>query len=151
MTANIQQRVVPRRRQQHAHSYHQTHEGAWQTRPVRARTSLKRHLPFSTQRGSVTQGTVTVAFSVLSLVILALLGFFYLQQIFSTASQGSDIQALESRLVELKERQRELELQGAELRSIQAVEDHVKELNLVSVGPVAYLADSPGHVAVVAE
>lgn len=84
----------------------------------------------------------------MSLVGVALLGFFYLQQVLGTASQGTDIQNLESRVLELNKQQRVLELQGAELRSIQAVEERVKQLNLITVDRVAYLASPSGHVAV---
>ena len=99
------------------------------------------------QRGSVTSSTVTVAFALISLVSVALLGFLYLSQVFGTASQGGDIQSLESQVVDLKERQRELELEGAELRSIQTVEERVEQLNLVATDSVAYLAPTSDRVA----
>lgn len=83
----------------------------------------------------------------LALAVVSLLGFFYLQQVFGTAAQGSDIQRLEASLVELKEQQRALELEGADVRSLQSVQQRVRELNLVDVDRVAYLAPMPGHVA----
>ncbi len=82
-------------------------------------------------------------------MLVALVGFFYLQQVFGTASRGTDIQALQSQVGELREQQRQLELDGAQLRSIQAVEQRVNTLNLVAVDSVAYLASQPDKVAVV--
>jgi len=78
----------------------------------------------------------------MALVAVSALGFVYLQQVFGTASQGADIQALEEKIDDLQQTQRSLELEGAQLRSIQAVEDRVQELNLIESDTVAYLAPS---------
>jgi len=83
----------------------------------------------------------------MAIVLLAVLGFVYLQQVVGTASQGADIQALETKIDDLQETQRQLELEGAELRSIQTVEDRVQELNLVESDQVAYLAPRVERVA----
>lgn len=148
MTANIQQHVVPRHRAGRTFLSQVTREGTWQTRQLRG-WSVGKSVTRYTQRGSVTQSTITVGFATLALFFVALLGFFYLQQVFGTASQGSDIQALQSEIVALREQQRGLELEGAQLRSIQSVEERVQKLNLVTVNSVAYLADQPDKVAVV--
>jgi hypothetical protein len=86
-------------------------------------------------------------FALVALLSLSGLGFFYLQQVFGTASHGVDIQSLETELLELKEEQRKLELEGAQLRSIQAVEERVQQLNLAPVDQVAYLLPVPDRVA----
>ncbi|MAF81269.1 hypothetical protein CL628_04625 [bacterium] len=99
------------------------------------------------QRGSITQSTITLSVGLLALVTVSVLGFVYLQQVFGTASQGADIQALEHRIDELQQTQRSLELEGAQLRSIQAVEDRVLELNLIESDSVAYLAPATDTVA----
>lgn len=104
-----------------------------------------------TQHGSITHTTVTAAFGVSTLVLLTMLGFFYLQQVLHTASQGTDIHTLESQLVDLKQEQRQLELEGAQLRSLQTVEERVQKLNLAPVNHVTYLNQVPDHVAVLAE
>jgi len=103
------------------------------------------------QSGAVEQSTITVAFGIVTLIGLVLLGFLYLYQVFGTASQGTDIQQLESHMIELSERQRELELEGASLRSLQTVEENVQELNLVTADTVAFLAATPDRVALVQE
>lgn len=101
----------------------------------------------SPQRGSITPTTLTAAFGVGTLVIIALLGFFYLQQVLHTASQGTDVHDLESKLIELKREQQRLELEGAQLRSLQTVEERVKKFNLAPTDRVTYLLPTPDHVA----
>ncbi len=90
---------------------------------------------------------MTVIFGLIAILMVGLLGFFYLQQVVNTASQGTDVRELESNIVELRERQRQLELEGAELRSLQVVEERVKQLNLVSTDKVTYLAPVQDRVA----
>lgn len=121
MTAKIQQNISPRRRSQ---------------------PRLERG-----QQGAMSQSTVTVGFAVVAIVSLMVLGFLYLQQIFGTAAHGSSIQSLEQGLLQLKEQQKELELQGAQLRSIQSVEERVEQLNLISASNVGYLAPRSSRVA----
>lgn len=78
---------------------------------------------------------------------VASLSFFYLGQVLGTASQGSDIQDLEDNIVELREQQKELEIESAQLRSIQTIEDRVNDLNLVTTDRVTYMIDPIGKVA----
>lgn len=119
MTAKISQHVIAR----HSHRAHRA------------------------QRGSITHTTITATLGVGTLVVIALLGFFYLQQVLHTASQGTDVHALETKLIELTKKQRELELQGAQLRSLQTVEERVKKFNLAPTDHVSYLVPTPDHVA----
>lgn len=147
MTAHIQQHVIPRQRRGFTFSHHISSTGTWQVRPLRPAPHWINLPRFSSQQGSVTQSTITVAFSIVALLVIAGFGFIYLQQVLGTASQGSDVQALESQLVELREQQRQLELEGAQLRSIQAVEQRVERLNLVATDRVAYLVPVPDRVA----
>ena len=150
MTAKISQHVVPRQYTARTFASHVSSQGTWHIRQLRSRRQHDAS-PRLWQRGSVTPSTITLTFVVLAFVIVAMLGFVYLQQVFTTASQGSDMQALESKIVDLREQQRQLELEGAELRSMQAVEQHVQKLNLVTVDQVAYLAPQPDKVALVLE
>jgi hypothetical protein len=124
MTAKIQQQVVPRRR-----------------------PALSYGLPSSRQRGSINSTTVSITLGIFVILAVTILSFLYLRQVQNTASQGSDIQALEERMVELRERQRSLELEGGELRSIRAIEKSVPELNLVAADHVSYLAQPGERVA----
>lgn len=153
MTANIKQNICPRRRQSDACRAYMSPAGTWHTKQINT-SRVSNQSPFRlsissrlAQRGTVTQSTLTITLAFISLACVAVLGFFYLQQVFSTSSQGSDVQALETQMNELRDKQRDLELQGAELRSLQAVEEHVKAENLVSVGDVSYLSQKGSQVA----
>jgi hypothetical protein len=98
---------------------------------------------YSRQRGSINSTTVTMTLGIFVIMAVTFLSFFYLSQVQNTASQGSDIQALEERMAELRERQRSLELEGAELRSIRTIEKNIPNLNLVAAEKVSYLTQ-PG-------
>lgn len=130
MTAKISQQVVARRR-------------------ITASSSFDFSQTFSqfSQRGSVNHATVTVVFCCVALGIVTLLGFFYLQQVIDTASQGANIHTLQAQVSDLKEQQHALELQGAEIRSLQTVQDRVQKLNLVQSKNVSYLANTSDRVA----
>lgn len=123
MTPNIQQHVVPR---------HYNYDDAL-------------------SRGSTNNQTVALALGMITLFLGAILGFFYLQQVLGNASQGSNIYTLEARINELKERQRQLELEGAELRSMRTIEQHIEKLNLAPTSAVAYLVPTTDRVALVEE
>lgn len=94
-----------------------------------------------------THQTVALVSGISILIFLTLLGFFYLQQVFDTASRNSDIHALETSILQLKEKARSLELESAQLRSMQTIEQMVPKLNLVATDQVAYLAPDTAHVA----
>lgn len=122
MTTNISQHVIPR---------------------------FSSHFSYSTsnwQRGSITHHTYVAMFALSLLILTSVMGFLYLQQIMQTAGSGGEVQALEQKVLELKEKQRTLELEGARLRSIQTVEQQVEQLNLVATDQVAYLSDTPDRV-----
>ena len=171
MTANIKQNVTPRHRQSfsfiaefspalrgEARSNGRPH-GSWRTRRSAGQHITRRSIVTeqrsrvwsSWQRGSVNQGTLTMAFAVVVLIAIVMLSFLYLQQVFGTTSQGADVQELKTRLIEVSEKQRELELQGAELRSIQNVEERIQQLNLVESTTFAYLESGDDRVALTAE
>lgn len=123
MTANIQQRITPRH----------------------ARRTL---MGSRFQRGSVDHTTAALMFGLSAVAIVGMLGFFYLQQVVHTASQGTDIHQLEASLSELKEKQHTLELEGAQLRSLKNIEGDAQDLNLVPTDKVSYLAPLDERLAV---
>lgn len=98
-------------------------------------------------RGSVNHTTAALMFGIAAVGIVGLLGFFYLQQVVHTASQGTDIHQLESSISDLKEKQRVLELEGAQLRSLKNIEGDAQQLNLVPTEKVSYLAEVNEHLA----
>ncbi|MBI1834060.1 MAG: hypothetical protein HYR90_04530 [Candidatus Andersenbacteria bacterium] len=128
MTANIQQSIGAR------------------YRPARRnfRVSLRKG---NSQRGSVSHTTVTLVAGMVALVTVGMLGFLYLRQVVGTASQGTNIRELEAQILDLRDQQRQLELEGAQLRSLQAVEERTQELNLVEADRVSYLATLSDRVA----
>lgn len=151
MTANTIQHITARR---HTITlqWHRSRNGHWFTSTAQAPSALNRirtrrfsrlpHDEYHTQRGAITQPTITTIFGLVVLVSVTLLGLFYLNQVLGTASQGSDVQMLNEKVNELQEKQRQLELEGAELRSMQSIEKRVQDLNLVGVGHVTYLAET---------
>ena len=152
MTANIPQHVTPRRNRRTSFIAQFSPYGSWQAtrRVAPARTRQARAgLPLQAllQRGSATQSTITVTFAVIVSVALGFLSFLYLQQVFGTANQGADVAELKTRLIEISEQQRELELEGAKLRSIDTVEERVEQLNLVESTNHAFLAPDVNRVA----
>lgn len=98
-------------------------------------------------RGAINHTTMALVFGIAAVAIVGMLGFFYLQQVVQTASKGTDIHQLEATLIELKEKQRVLELNGAELRSLQNIEQDVEKMNLVPTDKVSYLAPTDERVA----
>lgn len=128
MTAKIKQHVTARPTSSH-------------------QTRLRGASRFSAQQGSLTNSTVAVLFGVVLLCTLSVAGFFYLQQVLATSNQGSDIHDLESKVMELKNQEKALELQGAQLRSLETIQNNVAKLNLVPSGPVAYLVNPSQKVA----
>ncbi|MDP3997842.1 MAG: hypothetical protein Q8P73_05075 [bacterium] len=156
MTANIKQNIVPRHKTKYSFRSYVTLDGSWRTKQQRTSRFFSSNHPFSSrlrfsQRGSVTQSTLTLALALVSVIGVSLVGFFYLQQVFGTASHGSDVQALENQVIQLQEKQDQLELEGSRLRSIQAVEKRVQDLNLVQTDRVSYLVTQPDHIAVAAK
>jgi len=151
----VEQHVVQRHKSRNSFVTYLSGQGVWGTKQMRTTRFFKgrgfglgRNLNVGGgQRGSVNSSTVTMGLAVVAVVAVGLLGFFYLQQVFGTAERGTDIQALEKQVDELRAEQKELELEGAQLRSIQAVEETVKELNLVATEQVAYLVIPSERVA----
>lgn len=106
--------------------------------------SIQRGL--AAQRGSINPTTTALTLGIVVIASIAFLSFFYLGQVRSTAAQGTDVQALEDQLQQLRERQRNLELEGAQLRSIQTIEEKAGQLNLVTTDQFAYLAAEPDRI-----
>jgi len=133
MSPTIRQHVVPRR------SPNNFSRKSWHTANK------------FTQLGSISGGTITLGLGIAVIVAVASLSFFYLGQVLDTATQGDSVQDLEKRMVELKEKQDELELESAQLRSMQALEGQVEQLNLVTTDEVSYLTLPADRVAALAQ
>lgn len=103
------------------------------------------------QRGSITPPTTALLLGIIVIFSVAWLSFFYLNQVQGTAAQDTDIQTLEDKLQQLRERQRALELAGARLRSLQTIEQRAQKLNLITTDQFAYLPEEPDPIITLAE
>lgn len=68
---------------------------------------------------------------VAAILLVAAGGLFYIAQVTSSAVGGYDVSSLEERVNALREEQRRLELDAADLQSLRAVEEGVQHLNFV--------------------
>jgi hypothetical protein len=131
-------------------SWHRVQDGRWVSYTPRTRTQYPTHRsldPFHPQRGAITQPTLTITFGLMMLISVAMLGFLYLNQVLGTASQGDSVQVLNEKMNDLREKQQRLELEGAQLRSMQFIEQRVQELNLVTTQHVTYLTSTGKQLA----
>lgn len=94
----------------------------------------------SSNRGAINHTTAALMLGFAAVSLVGMLGFFYLQQVVHTASQSTDVHVLESKITDLKEKQRVIELEGAQLRSLKNVEQDMEKMNLVPTDKVSYLA-----------
>lgn len=74
--------------------------------------------------------------------------FVYLWQVNGMATKGYKIKDLQTRVYDLKDQNKKLELQVADLRSSARISEKIKEMNLVEVVRIEYLIDNSGSVAV---
>jgi len=78
--------------------------------------------------------------SLLSLFLIALCGFFYLSQSNQVATSGIEIKKLEKKLDELKEEQKKVQFQKAELESLKNIEEKARQLNMLPAEKMIYIA-----------
>lgn len=90
---------------------------------------------FRTQRGS-SMGIFLSGLGILSIVMAA--GFLYIFQITSSAVGGYDTTSLEKQIVKLEDERRDLEMQVADMQSLQSIEQGAKKLQLVASENVIY-------------
>jgi len=86
----------------------------------------------------------------LNVVILAaicLVGFLYLAKINNMATKGFKMKELEEKQSVLRENIKKIELQIADLQSMQRLEERISGLNMASVAKVQYIS-SASSVAV---
>lgn len=107
--------------------------------------SVKKGKRNCTIRRKVSVGPVSLCF--ISIFILCLLSLFYLAQANQTATKGYEIRTLEEQLEALKAEQKKLELKAAELQSVRNVEEGSRQLNMVPIEKVVYLAPGGSVVA----
>lgn len=75
----------------------------------------------------------------LFLLVLAVVGgFLYIRQITGMASSEYDFSSLERRSEELRAEESRLQLEAAELQSLQRIEERLPKLNLLPTGAITY-------------
>jgi hypothetical protein len=118
------------------------------TQHVAVRNGRKMSAFSRNSRGAIDHTTAALMLGLAAVTIVGMLGFFYLQQVVQTASQSTDVRQLEAKITDLKEQQRVIELEGAQLRSLKNVEEDTQKMNLVPTDKVSYLAPTfDDHVA----
>ncbi len=118
------------------------------TQHVVPRNGRKLPVFSASNRGAIDHTTAALMLGLAAVTIVGMLGFFYLQQVVQTASQSTDVRQLEAKITDLKEKQRVIELEGAQLRSLKNVEEDTQKMNLVPTEKVSYLAPTfDDHVA----
>lgn len=87
--------------------------------------------------GSVAPGPVTM---VVGLVVLfCVLSMMFLVQVFQSSTTGYEVSALQDQIDDLKEDNKKLEIQAAELQSLDSIEKSVQEINMVPLDSIVYV------------
>lgn len=81
------------------------------------------------------------------LAIAVVLGSLYLFQVNRTATSGFAVKDLNTQIAELKESHQKLELQVADLQSLQQIQSATKRLELVARTKLEYVPTTVGAVA----
>lgn len=89
-------------------------------------------------------GRVTLNF--LLVVLICVLGVFYIFEVNNLATKGYEIRELEKKVQDLKDKNEKLKIREAELRSIYNIESKMEELNMTVPKDVSYFT-LPGNVA----
>ncbi len=89
-------------------------------------------------------GNVTISF--LLVVLICSLGVYYIFQVNNLATKGYEIRELEKQLQVLRNKNEELKIQSAELKSMYRIEEKTRELNMAAPKNVSYI-NLPGPVA----
>ncbi len=87
------------------------------------------------------------AVNLLFLVIAIVLGSLYLFQVNRTATSGFAVKDLNTQITELKESHQKLELQVADLQSLQQIQSATKRLELIARTKLEYVQTTTGAVA----
>ncbi|MFH1598011.1 MAG: hypothetical protein ABIB97_02985 [Patescibacteria group bacterium] len=75
------------------------------------------------------------------------LGIFYLVETNQVSTRGFELRNLQDKVDELNVQNEKLEVEAAEMKSMQRIEELSQELNLISGGPVLYLNTASAEVA----
>lgn len=89
--------------------------------------------------GKLVLGQKTIALTLMGMILF--LGGLYVMFINIRVTKGYEIKSLESRLAELQKDQKQLELQTADLQSMQRIEQNVDMSRFIPSQDVSYVKD----------
>ena len=84
----------------------------------------------------------------LLVIIIGTAGLVYLSQVNSLATKGYKIKELENKAADLRDQNKQYELQITELRSTARINEAIKKLEMVEVARVEYLRPNGTTVAI---
>lgn len=93
---------------------------------------------------------ISISTKILNVTLITLLfvfSFAYLVQMNSLSTKGYQIKELESKISDLQQDSKDLELQVFELKSMDNIKSKVSQLNMVKVDKVEYLSPTPVALA----
>lgn len=89
------------------------------------------------------------ALSITFIALLLVMGFSYLMLINDRATKGFEIKSLEKKIAELQKTQKQLQLDAADLQSIQNIQQRMNLENFVPVANISYLKNTGMALTVV--
>lgn len=92
--------------------------------------------------------TGPVTLTIITMILICLLSLFYLAQLFDSSTKGYEMHELQKKVEELRELNRKLEIEVAELKSYKHIEEEAKKLNMVPSISVVYISRVGSHVVV---
>lgn len=92
-------------------------------------------------------GPVTMTIGII--VLFCVVSLLFLVQVFQSSTTGYEVSALETQIEELKEENKKLEIQAAELQSLDSIEASVQEINMVPVENIVYIEPPAASVVAV--
>lgn len=90
-------------------------------------------------------GPVTLA--IVTVVVVCMVGFFFLAQVFDSSTKGLEISSLRRQAEDLRKENTQMASEAARLKSFQNIEEEAKKLNLVGTNHVVYLSRTDTGVA----
>lgn len=89
-----------------------------------------------------------LSINVIFISLIILIGFSYLFAINQTATSGFEIKGLETKIEQIKQDNKKLELLTAELQSLGRIETESQKLEMVTVSKIEYLPAVGSVIAV---
>lgn len=109
--------------------------------PKKVKKKRKRTISRKFQTGPVFLAIATI-------ILICLISFLFLFQVFQSSTEGYKISDLEKKVEELKEKNKQLEIEAAKLRSLEHIESLKDQLNMVETRNIVYVKEAARTVVV---